>query len=565
MSSKKLVVIGGSAAGAKAAAKARRLDEFAEITIIQRDPDLSMAACGYPYYIGGVFDDRNKLLCTPTGVTRDSEFFAKAKGITALTETEAICINRMEKHLVCRDLKSHEERNISYDKLIIATGAKPNLPPIPNIELKGITTLLTMKDTDYLRSIRDEQKVKKAVVIGGGLIGVEVCEALQLSGIEITVIELLDQVLPFLDWELAKLVENHMASKSVHILTSTGIKEFTGQDGKITGVRLEDDRILECELAVLAMGVRPNTDLARESGLEIGKMGGIRVNRYMQTSDPDIYAAGDCVEIMNRNSEEATYSPMGDLANIEGRAAGENALLGNTVAFQGTYQTGICKIFDFNAGSTGLSEKTAHKSGITDIRIAMNASPDKPGFMGAKLLVSKMVIRNSDQRLLGYQCIGPGDVSKQIAMAALAIQGRLGLEDLVNADLPYAPPFAMAIDHFIASAHIMENKVKKRMVGISALKVWEKVQNGEPPFLLDGRSPGELKEMRLDIGEKLIPLGTLRTRLDELPEDRTQEIVCFCKISLRGYEASLILRAHGYTNVKVMEGGIMAWPFGARQ
>ncbi len=562
MGGKKLVVIGGSAAGAKAAAKARRLDEFAEITIIQRDPDLSMAACGYPYYVGGVFDDRNKLLCTPTGIIRDAAFFAKAKGITALTETEAVFIDRLKKYIVCRDLKSSEQRNISYDKVIIATGAKPNLPPIPNIDLEGITTLLTMKDTDYLRSIRDEQKVKKAVVIGGGLIGVEVCEALQSSGIEITIIELLDQVLPFLDWELAKLVENHMTSQSVQILTSTGVKEFTGHESKLTGVRLDDGRIFDCELAVLAMGVKPNTDLAVESGLGLGPKGGILVNRYMQTSDPDIYAAGDCVEIMNRNTEKATYSPMGDLANIEGRAAGENALLGNTVAFQGTYQTGICKIFNFNAGSTGLSEKTAKKSGITDIQVAMNASPDKPGFMGAKLLVSKMVIRKSDQRLLGYQCVGPGDVSKQIAMAALAIQGELGLKDLVNADLPYAPPFSMAIDHFIASAHIMENKIKERMVGISALKVWEKLQHGERPFLLDGRSPDEFKEMRLDIGEKLIPLGMLRTRLNELPEDRNQEIICFCKISLRGYEASVILRAHGYKNVKVMEGGIMAWPYG---
>ena len=209
---KNIVIIGGSAAGAKAAAKARRLDEFANITIIQKDPDLSMAACGYPYYVGGTFDNRNMLLCTPTGVVRDPKFFKKAKGITAFVNSEVTAIDRAAKVVMYRDILKGEENTVAYDKLIIATGANPNMPPIPNIELDGITTLLSMADTDYLRKVRDEKKVKKAVIIGGGLIGVETCEALQLSGIEVTVVELLDQVLPFLDWQLAKLVENHMNS-----------------------------------------------------------------------------------------------------------------------------------------------------------------------------------------------------------------------------------------------------------------------------------------------------------------------------------------------------------------
>ncbi len=561
MKATKLVIIGGSAAGAKAAAKARRLDEFAEITIIQKGPDLSMAACGYPYYVGGEFDDRNMLLCTPTGVTRDSDFFAKAKGITALTETEVISIDRKQKIVVCRNTKTDDDQQIPYDKLIIATGATANLPPFPNIELEGITALLTMQDADYLRAIRDAKKIKKAVIIGGGLIGVETCEALRLSGIEVTVIELMDQLLPFLDLQLAKLVENHMTAHGVKVCTGTGVKAFSGQGGKLTGVCLDDDRVIDCELAVLAIGVKPNTDLARAAGLEIGDLGGIRVNRYLQTSDPDIYAAGDCVEILNRSTQNATLAPMGDLANIEGRAAGENALLGNTITFQGTIQTGICKIFDFAAGATGVSEQTAAKNGMSDITVAVNASPDKPGFMGAKLLVSKMIINASDQRLIGYQCVGPGDVSRQIAMAAMAIQGKLRVEDLINADLPYAPPFALAIDHFIASAHIMENKIKGRMYGISTQEVWKKLDQDEDILLLDGRGPDEYEEMRLGVGEKLIPLGALRSRLDELPENKDQEIICFCKISLRGYEAATILSAHGYRNVKVMEGGIMAWPY----
>lgn len=561
MGSKKIVVIGGSAAGAKAAAKARRLDEFAEITLIQKAPDLSMASCGYPYYVGGVFNDRNQLLCTPAGIVRDPAFFDKAKAIKALVETEVVAIDRQEKQVVCRELKTGNELILSYDKLIISTGAKANRPPIPGIDLDGITNLLTMADTDYLRRICDQKKIHQAVVIGGGLIGVETCEALQLSGIKVTVVEALDQVLTFLDGELAHLVENHMQAKGAQVFTSNGVKEFLGRDGKLAGVRLADDTVIDCELAVMAIGVRPNSGLAIAAGLEIGKFGGIAVDQYMQTSDPDIYAAGDCVEISSRISGEPTFAPMGDLANLEGRVAGENAILGNSVSFPGTYHTGICKIFNFAAGSTGISEKAAKRMGLTEFETAVNASPDKPGFMGANLLVSKMLVSTKDQRLLGYQCVGPGDVSKQIATAAMAILGKLTVEDLVNADLPYAPPFSLAIDHFITSAHIIQNKLKGRMTGISTTAVWEKMQRGEQPFFLDGRSPAEFEEMHLGIGEHLIPLGALRSRLGELPDDKNAEIICFCKISLRGYEAETILRAHGYTNVKVMEGGIMAWPY----
>ncbi len=561
MESKKIVVIGGSAAGAKAAAKARRLDEFAEITIIQKAPDLSMASCGYPYYVGGVFNDRNLLLCTPTGVPRDPTFFDKAKAIKALVETEVLTIDRKEKQVVCRNVKTGIEQILSYDKLIISTGAKPNMPPIPGIDLDGISTLQSMADTDYLRRIRDDKKIHQAVVIGGGLIGVETCEALQLSGIKVTVVETLDQVLTFLDWDLAHLVENHMRSKGAQVLTSNGVSEFIGKDGKLAGVKLADGTVIDCELAVMAIGVRPNSELAKNAGLLTGKFGGITVNQYMQTSDPDIYAAGDCVEIPSLISGEPVFAPMGDLANLEGRVAGENVVNGDCVTFPGTIHTGICKIFDFSAGSTGLSIKAAERMGLTEYQTVVNASPDKPGFMGAKLLVSKMLVSTKDQRLLGYQCVGAGDVSKQIATAAIAIKGKLTVEDLVNVDLPYAPPFSLAIDHFIASAHIMQNKLKGRMTGISATAVWDRIQRGEKPYFLDGRSPVEFEEMQLGIGEHLIPIGALRSRLAELPSDKNAEIICFCKVSLRGYEAELILRAHGYTNVQVMEGGIMAWPY----
>lgn len=558
---KKIVVIGGSAAGPKAAAKARRMDQHAEITLIQKDADLSMASCGYPYYVGGYFDNRDELICTPTGVIRNPAFFLKAKGINALTETEAIAIDRVKKTVTYRKLDTGEEDTIAYDKLAIATGATPNRPPVPGVDLKGITTLQSMKDADFLRKIRDEGKVKHAVVVGGGLIGIETCEALNLAGIEITVVEMLPQILLFLDWDLAKLLENHVKSKAANVVTDNPVAEFIGKDGQLTAVKLRDGTEISCELAVLAIGVHPNVKLARDAGLTIGSTGGIMVNEYMQTSDPDIYAVGDCIETLNRITGRPVLAPYGDLANLQGRVAGQNMVDGNYVMFPGTINTGVCKVFDYTAGSTGLSESAARRNGYHNIETVVTAAPDKPKFMGGKLLVMKMVADADTGQLLGFQCIGPGDASKRIAEAAIAILGGLTVEDLVNADLPYAPPFSPAIDNFIATAHVLENKLMGRMEGISSVEVKAKLDRGEKPFLLDCRSSGEFEEMRLGLGETLIPLGALRGRIGELPEDKDSEIICYCKISLRGYEAASLLEARGYTNVKVMEGGIMAWPF----
>lgn len=558
--SKKIVVIGGSAAGPKAAARAKRLDPTAEVTIIQKAPEMSMASCGYPYFVGGVFNDRNALLSTPYGEVRDPNFFVNTKGITARTETEVTAIDRARKVVHCRDLKSGGVDEVPYDKLIIATGARARKPPVPGIDLEGVTTLQSMRDADFLRKIRDEGTIKKAVVIGGGLIGIETCEALQLSGIDITVIEMLPQILVFLDWELAELLENHVRSKAANVITDVKLAGFIGENGRLKAVRLENGTELPCELAVLAIGVIPNIDLAQAAGLEIGATGGILVDEYMRTTDPDIYAVGDCVELVHRITGKKTRAPFGDLANLEGRVAGENAVLGNSVTFPGTFHTGICKVFDFSAGSTGLSESRARQEGYNVVTV-INASLDKPGFMGAKLLISKMVADADTGRILGVQCVGPGDVAKQIATAAMALHGRLTVADAVNADLPYAPPFSLAIDHFIATAHLMENKLKGRLKGIGPVELREKLDRGEKPYLLDVRTPDEFDAMRLGIGETLIPIGDLRHRLNDLPQDKEREIVCWCKISLRGYEAAIVLEAAGWKNVKVLEGGVMAWPY----
>lgn len=561
MNNQRIVVIGGSAAGAKAAAKARRLDYQAEITIIQKDPDLSMASCGYPYYVGGLFDDRNLLLATPNGTVRDPQFFLKTKNITALTETEVRGIDRRQKSVLCRNLAKGEEFTLEYDKLIICTGARARQLNVPGHDLAGVTNLLSMADTDYLRDVCDNLTAKRAVVIGGGLIGVETCEALVESGLEVTMVEMTPHLLPFLDQQLAMLVEGHICSKSVEVLTSQQVVALRGEDGKVTGVELGDGRILACELVVVAVGVLANSQLASAAGLAVGELGGISVNEFMQTSDPDIYAAGDCVEVINLLTGRPVLAPMGDLANLQGRVAGENVALGNSVTFKGTIQTGICKVFDFTAGVTGLTEKVAGRLGLSGYETIINAGPDKPGFMGAKLLVSKILVDTASGELRGFQCVGAGDVSRQLATMAMAIQGKMTVDQLCCADQPYAPPYSLAIDHCLVSAHLIQNKLKGRIKTVSAEEVYRLAQSESRPFLLDGRGPDEYEQLRLGIGEVYIPLGALRSRLADLPQDKDAEIICFCKLSLRGYEAALILAANGWRNVRVMDGGIAAWPY----
>ncbi len=557
----RIVVVGGSAAGPKAAAKARRIDEFAEITLIQREPELSMASCGFPYYVGGTFDDRNLLLCTPAGIVRDPNFFVKAKGINALVETEVTQIDREARTVTYKHLPTEAHETIPYDRLVIATGATPVCPPVPGVELEGVTTLHSMADADALRAVRDAQTATRAIVVGGGLIGFEVCESLRLAGIHTTVIEKTPQILAFMDADMAKLVENHVRANGPDIIVDNGVAEFLGKDGVLTGVKLDNGTELPCEVAVVAVGVRPNVSLAEHAGLEIGSAGGIRVNEYMQTSDPDIYAVGDCVECTSLVTGGQMRAPYGDIANLQGRVAGQNIIKEGSARFPGITQTGICKIFDYTVGITGLSEAAARAAGMTDIEAATVSGLDIPTYMNGELLISKLVADRQSGRILGFQCIGPGDVSKRVAVMAMAIRGKLTVDDMVNADLPYAPPYSLALDHVIVNAQVLENKLLGNYTGISAAEVKQRIDSGAECFILDTRTPVEFEETRLGVGEHLIPLGAMRERLNELPEDKDKEIILYCKVSLRGYEGAAMLQARGWRNVKVLEGGIMAWPY----
>ncbi len=560
MASPRIIVIGGSAAGPKAAARAKRLNQDADVILVQKEPELSMASCGYPYYVEGMVPERNMLLSTPVGVVRDPAFFAGAKGVTAKVNTEATAIAPIGKTVSLRHTQTGAEETLTYDKLILCTGTTPKRPPLSGLDLRNIHGLNCLADADALRACVDSKAHTNVVVLGGGLIGVETAEAMTLAGLNVTIVERLPHILASLDPEIAAVAAAHMQCKGVTVITGKGLKGFTGANGQVTTAILEDGQELPCDLAVVSTGVSPNVALAQAAGLKIGETGGIWTDSHLRTSDPNIFAAGDCIEVTHRITGKKTLAPYGDAANLEGRIAADNAVLDLGTEFPGSIDSGICKLFDIAAGSTGLSEDRAKAAGF-DVTVAVNASPDKPAFMGAMLLVSKLVVETGTRRVLGFQCVGPGSVSRQVSVAATAIAAGMTVDQLAMLDLPYAPPFSLAIDHVLAGAHMVQNKLQGLMQGITTLDLKAKLDAGEQPFILDVRAPFEFEEMRLGIGEVLIPLGMLRKRMDELPQDRDREIIVYCKISMRGYEAQQVLRHSGYTNVQVMEGGIMAWPF----
>jgi NADPH-dependent 2,4-dienoyl-CoA reductase/sulfur reductase-like enzyme/rhodanese-related sulfurtransferase len=551
----KVVIVGGVAAGPKVASKINRLVPNAQVTIIEKGKVLSYAGCGLTYYVSGVIKEQKQLLSTPVGAVRDPVFFQSVKNVRVMNQTEAVRIDRPAKRLLVRELATGYESWLDYDKLVLATGATPVLPKIPNIELGNIFRLHGVRDAEGIKAVLAEPKSHDVVIIGGGLIGVEATEALVHRGCRVTIVEMLPQILPMLDWEIAKLVEQHMESYGVKVLTETVGEEFLG-DGRVSAVRTKKG-VLPAEMVIVAVGVRPNTDLARAAGLEIGSTGGIRVDERMRTSDENIFAAGDCVECVDLVTGKPTYVPLGSTANKQGRVAAVN-LCGGEDRFPGILGSTICKVFDYCVGRTGLTEKAAREQGY-DVVTVLAPAPDREHFMpDAKPLYLKLVVDRATRRLLGAQATGPGAGDKRIDAAALAITAGMTVDQIANADLVYAPSYSPAMDNLITAANVARNKLDGLMDGVSPLEVHRMLQAGEDFLFLDCRSPQEHEKVRLPRA-RLIPLGALRGRLEELPRDR--EIITFCEVSLRGYEAAIILKTAGFQKVRVMDGGVAMWPF----
>ncbi len=550
----KVVVIGGVAAGPKTASRIIRNNPDTEVTIIEKGEFLSYAGCGLPYYVSGEVKEQKELMSTPVGTVRDSVFFQNVKNVKVLNRTIATKIDK-EKKVVCVNSPNGEEC-IPYDKVVIATGSTPVKPPMQGIDLKNIFTLHGVEDAEGIKALLAEHTAKDAVIVGGGLIGVEMAEALTQTGCRVTIVELLPQILTMLDPEMAILVEKHFEAKGVKISTTTKVLSFDGND-KVETV-MTDKGAIPADLVILAIGVTPNTQLAKDAGLEIGETRAIKVNDKMQTSDENIYAAGDCVECVNRITNKSCYVPLGSTANKQGRVAANN-ICGVRDSFPGVIGSSVCKVFDFNVARTGLGEKAAKDAGF-DIEVALAPAPDKPHFMSTfKPLMLKLIADKKTRKVLGAQAVGMGVADKRMDIAATAISAGMTIDDVANLDLCYAPPYAPAMDNIITAANVLRNKLDGMMTGISSADVKAKLDNGDDFIFLDVRSPAELEQMKMACDFTHIPLGKVRTSLDSL--DKNKEIIAFCKISLRGYEAALILNHAGFKDVKVMDGGILMWPY----
>ncbi len=556
---KKVVVIGGVACGPKAACRLKRLDPSAEVTIVEKGDEISYGACGLPFYLEGEVKDVEELTHTPVGIPRDVNFFRNVKGVDVLLNTEAVAIDREKKEVVVKDLQEGTEKSLPYDKLVIATGSSPVRPPIEGIDLKGIYCLKTMDDGKRLKEAMENAPGKNAVIIGAGLIGMECLAPLLKAGFKVHVVEKLPFVLPaLLDEEMAVPLMKHIQAKGVELHCGDGVVSFKGGE-RVEEVVTERSKI-KADLVLLAIGFRPNTKLAEDAGLKVTKSG-IVTDAYMRTSDPDIYAGGDCVASYNIVTGQLMYAPMGSTANKHGRIIGNN-LAGWKSTFSGVCGTGVCNILGFNVARTGLTERDAKAHGF-DVLTSLCPGPDRPHYMKeAKPIYLKMIAEKYTGKLLGVQILGLGEVLSRVDTAAAILKSGGTVDDLFETDMAYAPPFSPAIDNLIVAANVIQNKRDGLISSYTPAEVKEKLDKGEEFIFLDVRTPKEVEQMRLPYDNVVyIPLGMVRKKADELPRDK--EIICLCKISLRGYEAAKILEGLGFDRrkIRLLDGGIMAWPY----
>jgi len=551
------VVIGGVAAGPKAAARARRLDPDADITIVEMGEVLSYAGCGLPYYISGVVDDRNQLLATPVGVLRDPAFFAKVKDIKVRNLTEAVKVDREEMEVEVKGVETGKVDRLPYDKLVIATGADPVEPPIPGKDLANVLRLKQLEDADRFKEHVKGKACPDVTIIGGGLIGMEMAEAVAECGGAATVVEMLPHILPMLDPDIVNLVEKHAREKGVTVLNGTKVERIEGDaEGKAVRVVTSAGSV-DCGLVLLSIGIRPNVKLAQEAGLLIGPSGGIHVNEYMQTSDPNIYAAGDCVEKSCFVRGTGCFLPLGSVANKEGRVAGSN-LVGHVDRFPGVAGTAVLKVFEWNVARAGLSAQQASDLGVPIVTATVSA-PDRPHYYpGNKPIILKLVAEKATRKLIGIQGVGAGDVVKRVDVAITAITARMTVDEVANLDLAYAPPYSEAMDVLIHGANILRNKLDGLISGVTSTDLKSSLDAGDDIVLLDVRLPGEMVAGSIP-GSTLIPLGAVRSRASEIPKDR--RVVAYCKTSLRAWEAACILAGQGVDHVEILDGGFLAWPF----
>lgn len=557
---KKIIIVGGVAGGASCAARLRRLDEHAEIIMIDRGPYVSYANCGLPYHVGGVIERESSLLVA------NEQMFERQFAIRVRTNCEAIRISTTDKTITLRSVTTGEVTNEQYDQLVLAPGAASVRPPLAGIDLPGIFHVRTVPDARAVREwiergtqflagmynfsgIQLSKPVRHAVVVGGGFIGLEMAENLTHRGFQVTLIERLDQVLAPLDVELARVVEGYLGRAGVKLALGDAVAEFKAvADGRID-VHTKSGQVYPAEIVILALGVRPETALATTAGLTIGELGGIRVDDQMRTSNPDIFAVGDAVEVKNFATGHPCLMPLAGPANRQGRIAAD-VIAGRDSRFRGTQGTAIIGLFGAAAAWTGVNEKTLMQMGDTDYeKINLYPASHAGYYPGAKMIGLKVIFRKSDRRLLGAQALsedGPS-VDKRISALAMAIQMNATVDDLAESELCYAPQFGSAKDPVNFAGMVAGDILN----GDMPISHWSDLPHG---FFLDVRQPQELAVDSV-VGATNIPLGELRNRLEELPHD--QDIHVICRSGQRAYYATRMLNQNGF-KARVLAGGVLA-------
>lgn len=537
MKPRKIVIVGGVAGGASAAARARRVDESAEIHIFERGPYISFANCGLPYFIGGEIRERSKLLImTP-------EMMWMRSRVHAHVCHEVLSIDREAKTVHVRRPDGTEEE-VCYDKLILSQGARPIVPPITGVGGGNLFTLRDVPDMDHIVEFIDARKPKTAAVIGGGFIGLEMAEAFHRRGMKVTVIEKLPHILPLLDNDMAVHLQEEISGRDFEIKTGAEAKSFTP-----SGVELADGQYVPAEMILLSVGVKAEVELAKRAGLEIGVTGGVKTNARMETSDPDIYAVGDAAETTHALTGARTRIALAGPANRQGRVAGANAVGGHFV-YPGAMGTSIVRVLHMTAAFTGLSSTQAAKLGFSFFSSMTRDNQHAGYYPGAKPMTIKIVAEESTGRLLGAQVIGEDGVDKRIDVLATAIAARMTVFDLETLDLAYAPPFGSANDAINTAGFVGDHIVRGDVATVSP-ESW--VPNGE--FLLDVREQSEIAELGMLRNAVNIPLRELRERLHELPRDCN--IVTYCQKGQRGYLAACILIGRGFGSVANLRGGFL--------
>lgn len=543
----KIVIAGGVAGGASCAARLRRLDENAQIIMLERGNYISYANCGLPYHVGDVIKSRDALLLqTP-------EAMKKKYNVDVRVQNEVISINREETYITVKNLVSGKTYTESYDTLVLATGSSPLRPGIPGIDSPRIKTLWTVPDTDNIRNLIREQHVKHAAVIGGGFIGLEMAENLHHAGLSVSLIEAMDQVMAPLDYEMALLLHENILQNGVDLHLGDGVESFTDNGTTVT-ITLKSGKTVETELVILSVGVRPNSQLAKEAGLEVNARGGVVVDDTLKTSDPNIYAVGDMIEVEDFIFKDRTMVPLAGPANKQGRIAADNiaGISADQERYEGTQGTSIAKVFDLSAASTGANEKTLIRRGLvkgTDYESLIITQNSHAGYYpGAVPLTLKMLFGKDGRQIYGAQIVGREGVDKRIDTIAVAIRLGAKVGDLKNLELAYAPPFSSAKDPVNMAGFVAENILS----GLARISEWNVKELNPDTVLLDVREDAELMAFSLPDAVH-IPLGQLRDRLEEL--DHSKEIVTLCAVGVRAYNAARILMQHGFEHVAVYPGG----------